>query len=872
VLTLYVVSHTHWDREWYHTAGRFRQRLAALVDDLLDAAPADGASFLLDGQTVIISDYLAVRPERAVHLTMHLRDGTLEAGPWFVLADELIPGGEALARNLLLGRGTLRALGVQAPPALYCPDSFGHPAALPALARGFGFQVVILWRGFGGRRWPAGDACWWRAPSGGRVLMYHLPPSGYELGANLPTDAAAAAERWREIHDQLVSRARLRVALLPNGADHHARQRDLGAAVAALAAAASPVEVRPAPLREFVAAALDGAVAADLPEITGELRDSYGYAWTLSGTLGTRAAQKRRNARAERLLVREVEPWAALAARRTGVSFRGLTGATWRTLLLNHPHDTLCGCSIDTVARAFDARLDEVEAEGRGLRGDAVAALIGHDAERARSAAESWRPYVVVRNPVPRARGGLAIVRLSRLVAHMPVGPGSGTAGATPPAELGPARVRGADALQILSRSVVHERTESPRAYPDDDLVEESEAAIWIAELPGFGIRALPLESGRTASGAVPNPVRVTGRSMSNGRVRVDVAADGTVTLRQVRTGRVIAGVVECEDQDDAGDLYTPSLRGAVRSARFVGARVVDRGPLRATIETRWRMPVRRGQSASVRLRLSLDADAHVLRIVLSGENDADDHRLRLRIRTDIPRPVVHADAAFGPVERRALTIPPDDAAMEAALPTAPLHRYVTLSDEERGATVVADGLAEYEADAEGGVRVTLVRAVGELSRNDLPERPGHAGWPSPTPEAQCRGPFAAEFALLLHGPWGEETSAVVERAVEDALVPLTGETLRSLITEPPETPELELAGTGLALSAVKESDDGEWTVLRCVNLFDRAVRGRWRLGGGIREARASRLDETPGEALSVAGDGVEFEAPPRDIVTVLAR
>ena len=45
----------------------------------------------------------------------------------------------------------------------------------------------------------------------------------------------------------------------------------------------------------------------------GELRDSYGFTWTLGGTLATRAQQKRRNARLERLLLRDVEPWAAVS-------------------------------------------------------------------------------------------------------------------------------------------------------------------------------------------------------------------------------------------------------------------------------------------------------------------------------------------------------------------------------------------------------------------------------------------------------------------------------------------------------------------------------------------------------------------------------
>ena len=188
-----LVAHTHWDREWYHPAERFRQRLVALVDELLDEPPAPGESFLLDGQAVMLDDYLAVRPERAAELSALLRDGRLEAGPWYVLADELIPGGEALVRNLLAGRETLRRLRGEPPPVLYCPDSFGHPAILPDLAQGFGCDLVVLWRGYGGARTPSGDMARWQSVTGARVLLYHLPPDGYEFGSSLPIDDRAAA-------------------------------------------------------------------------------------------------------------------------------------------------------------------------------------------------------------------------------------------------------------------------------------------------------------------------------------------------------------------------------------------------------------------------------------------------------------------------------------------------------------------------------------------------------------------------------------------------------------------------------------------------------------------------------------------------------
>ena len=196
-LRVFVVAHTHWDREWYHPVGHFQHRLVGLVDELLDEPPPHGTSFLLDGQAIVLDDYLAIRPERRAELSRLLSEGRLEAGPWYVLADELIPSGEALVRNLLAGRDALRPLRAESPPVLYCPDAFGHPAALPALAAGFGLTMIVAWRGYGGTRWPRGDAVRWRAPGGAESVLYHLASDGYELGSSLPAEPSIADARWR---------------------------------------------------------------------------------------------------------------------------------------------------------------------------------------------------------------------------------------------------------------------------------------------------------------------------------------------------------------------------------------------------------------------------------------------------------------------------------------------------------------------------------------------------------------------------------------------------------------------------------------------------------------------------------------------------
>src|SRR5688572_25181551 len=236
-----LLVHTHWDREWYRPFPQFRLRLVALIDEVLDGVA--GSPFLLDGQAVVLEDYLEVRPERSADVSTALRQGAVEAGPWYVLADSLIPSGEGLVRNLLAGRRVLRSLRATAPDVLYCPDSFGHPASLPAIAAGFGFRGVILWRGYGGGSHPGGDCALWTSPDESSVFLYRVPPDGYEFGWHLPPELDAARARWESMRPVFQPRATTGLVLLTVGADHHAPQARLDDAMAALSAAALPVVI-----------------------------------------------------------------------------------------------------------------------------------------------------------------------------------------------------------------------------------------------------------------------------------------------------------------------------------------------------------------------------------------------------------------------------------------------------------------------------------------------------------------------------------------------------------------------------------------------------------------------------------------------------
>ncbi|MGH2356387.1 MAG: hypothetical protein ACRDGJ_00055, partial [Candidatus Limnocylindria bacterium] len=227
--TFHLIPHTHWDREWYLTQAGFLARLVPMMDDLLDRLEREPEfrSFLLDGQTILLRDYLAVRPEQRERIARLVQAGRLQVGPWYVLADELIPSGESLIRNLLAGRADAESFGGRT-DVLYSPDAFGHPAIMPSLAIEFGIPHGVLWRGLGGEPGQERDFYRWCGPDKREILVYHLPPAGYEVGSALPADRERLAEAWAPVRAALVSRAATPHVAVFVGADHHAAHPSLG--------------------------------------------------------------------------------------------------------------------------------------------------------------------------------------------------------------------------------------------------------------------------------------------------------------------------------------------------------------------------------------------------------------------------------------------------------------------------------------------------------------------------------------------------------------------------------------------------------------------------------------------------------------------
>ena len=877
-LTVHLIPHTHWDREWYLPRAAFVARLVPALDDLLDRLDAspDFRSFFLDGQTVLLEDYLRVRTDQRARVAALVRAGRLQVGPWYVLADELIPSGESLVRNLLLGRTDAERLGGRT-DVLYSPDAFGHPAIWPALAAEFHIGYGVLWRGLGGEPGQERDLYRWHAPDGRSVLLYHLPPDGYEAGSGLVDDPARLADAWARLRPVLAARAATSHLAVPVGADHHAAPVAIGRVRERLAELEPEADVRVSRLDEYFRAA--AAEADGAPALRGELRWSYGYTWTLQGVHATRAPLKRRHAEAELLLERVAEPLAALAGWAGQGDRRPLLRDAWRALVRSQFHDSIGGCTSDPVARRVASRLDDAAETAREIARASLDALVGNDPDRARDDPGATAPRLVLWNPVARPRsGGVVIADLTRFRRDVLVGPPGGLPGGAVPRRgpsTRPVALAGPDgplALQPLGGAAAHERLDAPRHYPDQDEVDVVRVAFHAPPLDGLGVAVL--DGGDRHRPMAESGARAGARSLDNGLVALTVGRDGTVTLADRRTGLLYPALLGLESSGDAGDTYTyaPPARDRVRRLRGpVRVRVLARGPLVAALELRGRLACATGR-VDLRVVLALHAGSPALRCTLEYDNRATDHRLRLRLPTGVPGAPAVAGGPFGAVVRPAAAT--NGARYPRATPvaTAPAQRFVAGAAGARGLALFAPGFFEYELAANGDLRMTLLRSVGQLSRADLATRSGHAGWPTPTPEAQCPGPDRLQLAVVPVEADDVEAGSALAELWEDLFLPPRALWLRQATALGVPDLSVRLEGAGLVLSSVKPAEEGDAVVLRCYNARGSAVEGCWRLGRPVARAVLTRADERGGSELPLSDNGmaVRFAAGPRAIVTVL--
>ncbi len=807
-----------------------------------------------------------------------VRSGRLQVGPWYVLADEMVPSGESLIRNLLTGQADAGRLGGRM-DVLYSPDAFGHPAIWPTLAAEFGIRYGVIWRGLGGEPGQERDLYRWRGPDGREVVLYHLPPDGYEAGSALAADPERLSPAWHRVRAMLVPRAATRHVAVFVGADHHAVHPALGRLRSLLKEIEPGSEFRVSRLEQFFDAASAEAVA--LPVIDGELRWSYGYTWTLQGVHATRAPLKRRHGLAELSLARMAEPLAALAQFTRGGDHRPLLRHAWRLLLQSQFHDSIAGTTSDAVAQRVELRLDDARNLASEISRGALDELVGNIPDRSRSKPESAAPRLVLWNPVPRRRKTIVVADLSWFRRDVLVGPPGDRMSRVGPGQH-PFHLVGSQgevAVQPLGWRLGQERFDAPHHYPDQDEVDWTRVAFRSPEVGGLGVQVL--EPGDHRFAGLHGTAWQKGRALGNEFLDVRIAPNGSLQLLDRRNQERFRDLFVLESSGDIGDSYShcpPAEDQVRRTVGNVQVRTLAAGPLVASVEARWRMAAGKGErgghsgTVGVRLIVTLHAGCSAVRCTLEIDNSASNHRLRLRSATGLPGGEPVAGFHFGAVARPPVDLAGRRYSRETPVATAPAHRFVAKARGGRGLALLAPGFFEYELDRRGDLLLTLLRSVGQLSSDRLPTRPGHAGWPVATPLAQCLGVERLQLGITPITETELAGGTTVPELWEDLFLPLRGVWLRQASPLAPASVDVRLEGYGLVFSAVKPAEAGEEMVLRCYNATGRPTAGLWHFAEPVSSARRARADERVLHDIRLGEGGriVPFHAAPHEIVTIL--
>jgi len=919
----YIVSHTHWDREWYLPFHRFRVRLVDIVRQVLETLERgdEFRHFLLDGQAAVLGDYLEIRPEDAGRVRALVQAGRLSIGPWYVLPDWFLVSGEAIVRNLLVGHQACAPFGpVQ--KVGYMPDSFGHTAQIPQILRRAGIDSFIYTRGNGDETDRHGLEFLWQAPDGSEVLAVNQH-RGYDNAAGLgfetyweahtrrDVDLALAVERVRGIFEGMAPRTNGDIWLLNNGGDHLPPQQEFGAVLAALRQAFPRTEFRHTGLAEFVRAVREAGIAKK--SYGGELRWGKDQL-ILPGVWSARTYLKQANDEAQNLLERYVEPVFADAHFRLGAPYpSGAIGYAWKLLLRNHPHDSICGCSTDEVHREMVPRFSGVIETAEQLIADHLVSLAP---TFARTAAGDRATVLCVMNPLPERRSAV----VERLVVLQP--PGADVSrlelvdarGRPVPCEVVASwwveRFWGIDYRTALfgeRQQAVFEGYREQfakrilRKGAEADKNDQFLLIRFLAEdLPALGhktfhVRGKRLEETRDGARFVVGSAAADGRRLTadgcvleNDLVRVTLHENGTFDVHHKPSSRTFEGLNLLESSEDVGDEYDYAPCPAPQSHTAEGVTgvvsAVEEGGLLGRLEARFvlRLPAairpdrkaraRRLVDCPVTVRLTLRHGSPVVEVETVFDNQAKDHRLRARFPAGVATDTVASDGHFY-VNTRPVDIAAHPEWLQPPADTHPQQEFSVVEDARGGLAVLARGLPEIAPlrDAQGGAgfAVTLLRAVGWLSRDDLvTRRRRNAGPTIATPDAQCQGVQRFRYAVLPYSGgylaanvpgWSARyrTPPLVVQGVED------GHTVGGAGL-------FALTGDSVRVSAVKKHETRDTLVVRLYNLADTRREATLRFEPAVFEAwRTDLLEERLCDLMVGDAHQVVVELGPHEIATV---
>ncbi len=906
--TFHIISNTHWDREWRYPFQRNRQMLVDMIDEVLDIlqkVPSYKA-FHLDSQSIVIKDYLEIKPHKEELIKKFVREKRLFIGPWYVLPEQFQVGGENLIRNLLIGHKLSKKFG-RVSKIGYSPFSWGQISQLPQIYKEFGIELIMFYRGVNSLDSPKAEFLWIGAdgteavasrfstmPRYNFYFYIYRPVIHNEFPADIEYKWSKGGVPFHFADKSLVDEDYFIIdpvdeyypenikkqveAIINDQVDDFTTPHIIwmeghdssGPNVKSVRIIEDIKKIFPelnvihSTLEDYAKAVLESVDIKSLKKVFGERRSAqydkrsgnlYGY------TTSARMYLKQKNFEAERWIQFYAEPFnvfSALIGRDINDNYPELS---WDLIVQNSAHDSIGGCSLDEVHYDMMYRYKQSIEISKGMFERAVKFICKNvDLESfSLSSGLSSRSndiFLIIFNPNQFYRHEIVECFIDI------------------PKELDKGDIlintKNSEAIsfQILSRysvqPVLEQMIDRPMYF---DMIRYHCLVELKNVLPmGYtSLQVLPTDSLKSKN-TLTKPDSKNGlvrkNIIENDYLKIKINSNGTFDLLDKINKKQYKGLGYFYDEGEAGHAWinipAKPFINTLRSKPKI--KIIENGRLRAKvlISHKLKIPANlaerkkknpRLSEANVDLFLIMNKISKHLELKIEVNNKAESHRLRIMFPGGIKAEKHFAEGQFDVVERPIKRIKSKDW-IEQPMYDFPLHHFVDVSDNKYGLAVIVDGLKEYEVkdDKDRTIAITLFRGfeyiIQPSSKQDYTFQKG----------SQCPGKSEYRMALYPHfGNW--ENGDVYKEALNfnnQLNIVQTGKSKGEL---PSELTFLKIEPEDLVFSSLKKAEDGDGFILRIYNPTNNFIEGRVQFFNSLNKVEQVTLEEIIIEEIKLLDD-----------------
>ncbi|MFO7873375.1 MAG: glycoside hydrolase family 38 C-terminal domain-containing protein [Bacteroidales bacterium] len=896
--TYHIISNTHWDREWRFSYQRNRQKLVDMMDavlDILESAP-DYRAFHLDSQSIVLKDYLEIKPQNKERIIKLTEENRLLHGPWYILPEEFQVGGENLIRNLLLGHKTSKQYGGVSKIG-YSPFSWGQISQLPQIYRQFQIDLIMFYRGINALDSHKAEFMW-EGADGTRMLssrfstmprynfyfyIYRQAVHNQDVGEHEHhwdngatffhfADAMQQDEDYliisphtsyypetiqpqveKIIHDQADDFTTPHIIWM-EGHDSSGPNRQTVDIIRDIKKKMPNLDVRHSTLEDYARLVKESADPEKLKLVRGERRSSQNN-WRCGNLFGyttsARMYLKQANFDAERWIQYYAEPFNIFSAMFSRDINDQYPETAWDLIVQNSAHDSIGGCSLDRIHEDMMVRYTHATEIAKGIFERSLKTLLNNlNTEQFAQNVEN-QIYITAVNPVNHQSGGVveAFVDIPKSMdkGNFDMVDAQGNRMAK-------------DIISVQPHQPILEQMINRPMYLD---MMRYHVYLHLEDIPAFGLKAFQVAPSGADEKVLPEePARHdNGFVLENDFLKIEVQQDGSLNVSDKIQNVFYEGVACFEDHGEAGHAWVLEKVGPVVSTKgtpagisksFTGAVYNE-----ITIEHRMMLPKNLDTRQSgkddltentVIMRVGLGRSHRHLTLDIKVHNTAESHRLRLLIPTRLQAGYSHGEGQFD-VPARSLERPDTSDWVEQPMYDFPMHHFVDVSDGQKGIAALVDGLKEYEVldDRDTTLAVTLFRTfeykINPAAPQDYSYEKG----------AQMLGSSGYRLALYPHaGDWhrGEVYKEAFLynyplRLVQSGKLGGKLGTQAQMMKVTPET---------LVFSALKKPEhvQGDAFVLRLYNPTNETQKGNVAFLPKISSVESVSLEETTEETIEV--------------------